>query len=150
MKFNSRSALIAACVIVGCHAKSSLERQVQGFIATKCHGVWPCSVNLRDATSFEWDELYVFKYNASKSEIESATHATLVDYKELTRYMVFVRAGKAIRIESEPTNVEHPIKNELVFEIPDENVYRAFPASTEFTVIRADSEEGSYFVLKAE
>ena len=148
MKLNRWFACVAVLVIVGCHSQSSVERQIQAFIQSKCHAQWPCPVNLRGTTSFDWDELYVFKDNASRADIENATHSTLSNYQELTSYLIFERAGKPVWIESEPTNVEHPIKDELVFDMPDATVYTAFPASTEFIVTQAESKDGPYFLLK--
>jgi hypothetical protein len=47
-------------------------------------------------------------------------------------------ASKVVRIENEPTNVEHPIKNEVAFETPDASVYRVFLANVEFVVEKCE------------
>ena len=148
MKLNRWFVCVVVLVIVGCHSQSSVERQIQASIKSRCHAEWPCSFNLRGATSFDWDELYVFKDNASKADIEKATHATLSNYRELTSYLIFELAGKPVWVESEPTNVEHPIKDELVFDIPDATVYEAFPATSEFMVTQTESIDGPHFLLK--
>lgn len=52
-----------------------------------------------------------------------------------------------VHIEDEPTNVEHPIKNEVVFDIPDSAIYQAYGVDTSFKVSQESSEAGPYYVL---
>jgi hypothetical protein len=144
-----RSFVLFVCLLAGCHSLPSAEDQIETHISATCHASWPCQLDLRGSTSFQWDALYAFKYNASKAEIENATRVSVANYEELTRYLVFEKDGKVVRIESEPTNVEHPIKNEVAFDMPDTSVYRVFSANTEFVVTQEHSEAGLYFLLKA-
>jgi hypothetical protein len=148
MKVNRCLVLAMACGLVGCRADLGTEQHIAQSIKAECHDTWPCQISLRRSTPFQWDELYVFKFTASKAEIEKTIHTTISNYNELTRYLVFTSDGRAVRIESEPTDVEHPIKDELVFEMPDSVSYRTFAAGTTFAVTREQRDTGAYYMLK--
>jgi len=134
--------------LTGCSGPRGAEKQIGNYIEKNCAGRSACVVNLRGATPFEWDKVYVFKYTAKQAEIEQATGAKITGYHELRRYFIFTKAGAVVHSEDEPTNVEHPIKGEVVFAMPDSASYQGYGIDTSFTVSQESSEAGPYYLLQ--
>jgi hypothetical protein len=91
--------------------------------------------------------MYAFKYTATKQDREKALGMTDDGYRDLERQLVFLKNGKLVFQESEPTNAEHPIKNEVVFDIPDTESFKSYPHGTVFSVTALRSDSGPYFQL---
>jgi len=47
--------------------------------------------------------------------------------------------------EAEPTDVEAPINNQVIFDIPDTDAYRSYTSESEFQVQRKYSERAIYY-----
>jgi hypothetical protein len=133
---------------IGCSGPRGVEKQIGAYIEKNCAERSPCVVNLRGATRFEWDKIYVFDYTASRADIEHAVGRKLGSYRELSRYFVFTKAGDIVRYEYETTNVEHPFKGEVVFAVPDSASHQAYGVDTSFTVSQESSEGGPYYLLQ--
>jgi predicted small secreted protein len=140
--------LIATLQLAGCSGPKGVEKDIKVYIDKTCVERSPCVINLKDATPFAWDKMYVFKYTARQPEIEQAIGSKIKDYRELSRQFIFTKAGTVVLSEAERTNVEHPIKNEVVFEMPDSVNYQQYPSDTSFTVSKGSSEAGPYYLLQ--
>ena len=140
--------LAGVSFLSGCSGTRGTEKQIGAYIEKNCAGRTSCVVNLRGATPFEWDKVFAFKYSVKHSEIEQAIGAKITGYHELRRYLIFTKAGAVVHSEDEPTNVEHPIKNEVVFAMPDSASYQEYGIDTSFTVSQESSEAGPYYLLQ--
>ena len=80
-----------------------------------CKSDAPCIVRIKDLTDFQWDKMYVFSYGAYPEYIEKALGAPLPYYVEFQRRMVFLKDGKIVYREDEPTDVEHLVDGEVTF-----------------------------------
>ena len=58
--------------------------------------------------------------------------------------MIFLHGGKLVYGEAEPTDVEAPINNQVIFDIPDTDAYRSYSSESEFQVQRKYSQRDSY------
>lgn len=131
----------------GCTRSGRLERSLISQISRTCRDQAQCRVSINQATWFDWDKMYAFKYTATKQDRETALGMKDDGYRDLERQLVFLKNGKIVFQESEPTNSEHPIKNEVVFDIPDAEAFKSFPREAVFSVNQARSEIGPYFQL---
>ncbi len=142
------AASLLAFALFGCSPGSrKLESKIARHIE-KCFGTRPCTIVLGNITSFDWDRFYAFKYTASQSDREKAMGVPDPHFKELMRQIIFLKAGQIVYQESEPTNVEHPIKNEVIFDIPDDSSFKVYSRNTRFAVSKQDGEDGKYYLLK--
>lgn len=141
--------LFGMTYLVGCSGARGVEKQIDAFIERNCAGRSSCELRLQGATPFAWDKMYVFKYSAQRSEIEFAIGSKLKTYHELRRYLIFTKAGTVVYSEDEPTNVEHPIRNEIVFAMPDSANYQEYGADTLFMVSQESSKGEPYYLLKS-
>jgi hypothetical protein len=134
--------------LIGCSGPRGVEKQIGAYIENKCVGHSPCMINLREATPFVWDKMYVFDYTVSRAEIEHAVGRKLGSYHELSRYFVFTKGGDIVRYEYETTNIEHPFKGQVVFAMPDSVNYQEYGADSSFNVSQQSSEAGPYYLLQ--
>jgi hypothetical protein len=134
--------------LTGCSGPRGAEKQIGAYIEKHCLGRSSCVINLRGATPFVWDKMYVFDYTASRTEIEHVVGRKLGTYRELSRYFVFTKAGNIVRYEYETTNIEHPFKGQVVFAMPDSASHQEYEADTSFAVSQQSSEAGSYYLLQ--
>lgn len=129
-------------------AQGTLEDRIAQR-AEKCSRDKPCTVSISSLTPFQWDKMYVFKYNATLEEIKNALGFFLPEKKQFTRKIVFVHNGQMVFNEEWSTNVEHVENGEVVFDIPDENVYREYSAKEDtFHIETVNSDGGRHYALK--
>ncbi len=145
--------VIASLVIFeSCGAKSVDPASIEGKLVTRinatCGQSNSCTIRLSDVTDFAWDRVYVFKYNAKQSEIERIIGAPFPIYGEFKRSMIFLKGGAMVYSEVEPTDVEHPITNQVLFDIPYRDIYRSYSAESQFEVERKTFQESVYYELK--
>jgi hypothetical protein len=126
----------------------SIEGKLVTRINTTCGESTSCTIRLRDVTDFAWDRLYVFKYNAGQSEIEKVIGAPFPLYEEFKRSMIFLNGGTVVYGEVEPTDVERPINNQVVFDIAYRDVYRSYSSESQFEVKRKHFQGGVYYELQ--
>lgn len=122
----------------------SIEGKLVTRIKTTCGESTKCTVRLRDVTDFAWDRVYVFKYTATQSELEKAIGAPFPQYVEFKRSIIFLKGGKLVYGEANPTDVEAPINDQVVFDIPDTDTYRSYSFESEFEVQRKHFERPYY------
>src|ERR1700686_1433058 len=91
------------------------EMKMVASIAANCQDHEDCTLRLQDVTSFEWDRMFAFGYGARESEIERVLGAKYHWGGEFQRKIVFMKGGKIVFHEEEPTDIEHPLKEEEAF-----------------------------------
>ena len=135
------------CFLLGCSGSRGLENRMVTRIENNCASSPKCTLRMKDVTEFAWDRMYAFKYTASEKEVEDALGVKPGVFRELQRKLVFTKNGRIVFQEDEPTNVEHPIKDEVVFDIPDNASYRVYGPEVAFNVSKMTSEAGPYYEL---
>lgn len=143
--------VLALVLLYGCGEKGIDPNSIEGKIVEKANSICQvpdnCTIRLKDVTSFGWDKVYVFKYNASLEDIKKALGFELPAYTEFTRRIIFLKDGKIVYQEEEPTSVEGPVNGEVVFDIPDDAVYKSYNDDAAFKVKRRTFQKGTYYEL---
>jgi hypothetical protein len=105
---------LALLLMLGCSKSGVLERRI-GERVDACKADAPCIVRVKDLTDFPWDKMYVFSYGAYPEYIEKALGTPLPDYVEFQRRLVFLKNGKIVYREDEPTDIENLVNGEVTF-----------------------------------
>lgn len=98
----------------GC-SKSGLIEQRIGEKVNICKPDVPCIVKIKDLTDFQWDEMHVFSYGSNLDDIRKTLKTDFPNYVEFKRRIIFLKDGKIVHWENEPTNIEGMTDGEVVF-----------------------------------
>jgi len=93
--------------------------------------------------------MHVFEYGARRDEIEKALGVPFPDYVEFKRRIVFLKDGKIVHREDEPTDIECPIDRQVSFGGSNAGSHWSFTPDT--AVFSAEKKEfigGVYYVLR--
>ena len=128
---------------------SSVEGQIGYAIEERCPKTSDCPIRLRDVTSFDWDKMFYFDYAVPPAEREKAVGFQL-ETEEFRRQLVFLRGGSIVRNDLLPTDIERPVKNEIVFESEKRADWITCDNEARFTATRGDGGIGIvFFQLKS-
>jgi hypothetical protein len=105
---------LALSLMLSCSKSGVIERKI-GERVDACKSDVPCIVGIKDLTDFQWDKMYVFSYGAYPEYIEKALGTPLPDYVEFQRRIVFLKDGKIVHREDEPTDIESMADGEVSF-----------------------------------
>ena len=123
---------------------SSLEGQIGHAIEQRCPKASDCPIRLRDLTSFNWDKMFYFEYTVPPAEREKAV-GFQIETEEFRRQLVFLRGESIVRNDLLPTDIERPIKNEIVFEVREPTNWITCDSEAQFTATRGDGGTGIVF-----
>ena len=137
----------SVALLSGCFGPGKVDREVLSQIV-HCPDRSRCQVPIRSVTSFDWDEVYAFNGATTESERDSALGIKDEGFLEFLPQLVFTKNGRIVYQESEPSDVEHPIKDELIFERPDSTRYAVYSSGAVFSARQETGPEGSYYILK--
>jgi hypothetical protein len=113
-----------------------------------CPSSSPCIVRIKDITDFQWDQLHAFDYGASLDDIQKSLGTDFPDYKEFTRRIVFMKDGRIIHREDEPTNIERRVNGEVIFDESYKTLHSSYtPETAVFRVEKKQFPDGVYYVL---
>jgi len=132
----------------GCSRVGKVESSIVREIHRSCFGNTSCKIRARDFTPFEWDRMFAFNGATTEQDRTRALGNPEQGYQEFDRQLVFTKNGRIVYQESEPTNVEKAMKDELAFDFPDGANFRFFPQSAAFSVQVEDGPDGPYFLLR--
>ncbi len=99
----------------GC-SRTGLIEQAIGEKVDACKPDVPCIVKINDLTDFQWDEMHVFSYGSSLNEIEKTLRTDFPNYVEFKRRIIFLKDGKIVHWENEPTDIEAMTEGEVRFD----------------------------------
>ena len=143
--------ILFLAVLSSCLTKSidpnSIEGKLVTAINTTCSESGKCTIRLKDVTDFDWDRVYVFNYANSQSQIEELIGAPFPKYQEFQRSIIFLNGGNIVHSESLPTDIERPIKNQVMFDIAGRGNYRVYSSESRFDVQRENNERPVYYKL---
>ena len=124
-----------------------IETKIVSQIGQSCPDRASCRIRIRAITWFDWDKMYVFKYNATEADRERALGTRDRGFRELERQLVFTKGSTIVFQESEPKDIEGLVKNEVVFDIPDTASYKSYPPDAVFSVKEMRGKAGTYYEL---
>ena len=139
---------LASILMLGC-SKSGLIEQRIGERVNRCKPDAPCIIRIKDLTDFQWDQMHVFSSGARPDDIEKALGAPFPDYVEFQRRIVFLKDGKIVHREDEPTDIERLVDGEVSFaESYTEPAHWLFtPDTAVFRATKKEFEGGVYYTL---
>jgi len=134
-------------LLCGCHHTGRVETKIVALIH-ECPAITTCQISLRSATSFDFDSMYAFDDNSDAQDRARILRIKDEGFEEMTRQLVFLKAGKIVHQENEPTNFEGIVKNQVVFDSADRQNFEVFSCDAVFSVIAEESNGERYFVRK--
>ncbi|MFC6645829.1 hypothetical protein ACFQBQ_09605 [Granulicella cerasi] len=102
------------------HLQHSFSAAISWRSKETCSNRVPCTFTLGQIFPGEWDHLIVFDMTASEDEIHAVV-GTSVERPELQRLIVFMQGDKVVNLVTEAQGVEHPNRDEVLFEQVAEN-----------------------------
>ncbi len=128
--------------------RSNIEAKIADKIKNGCNENSECTINVKELTDFNWDKMYVFKYNASLEDVNKAVGANAGKYTEFMRRIIFTLNNKVVFNEEQPTNIEGLTEGEIVFDIPDSLTYKSYNANAAIFLSRTrESNNTTYYEL---
>ena len=109
----------------------------------------PCIVKIKDVTDFQWDQLHVFEDGASLDEIQKSLGTDYSDYVEFKRRLVFLKDGRIIHLEDQPTDIERPVNGQVSFadSYPTNAHWSFTPETAVFRAEKKTFDGGVYYAL---
>ncbi len=100
---------------------SSFDKDVNALIKKQCTFEEPCHIKIGDATSFDWDEMYVFRPGILNSEAQAIVPEVKGFECEFNRKIAFMKNGKQVRIDEAVSVIEgeHSPPGKLFFDIEE-------------------------------
>lgn len=119
--------ILLALIVVACapglseSELSPFDKEVGALIKRSCNFAEPCQITIGDATSFDWDEMYIFRPGILGVEAEHILLAAKGLKGEFNRKIAFLKDGKLVRIDEAPSVIEgeHTPPGMLFFEIEE-------------------------------
>ena len=136
---------LALLLLCGCSKR--LEQKIAERVEGICNPAAACVVRIKDLTDFEWDKMYAFEYGAGLYDIEQAIGTSHPGFDQFKRRMVFLKDGRIVYREDQATNIERILDGQVVFDIPDGEVYRVYGPDTVFLATREKVDYGIYYEL---
>jgi hypothetical protein len=131
------------------YKKSEFEKGVELKYNSSCKSSNSCIVNIKEATSFSWDKMYVFKTTASLEIINEALGFTYPYYEDAAERVVFVKNNKVIYHDDYYPTFDDDVYTSLVFDLSNGLPYKSF--STDSAIFKIEKKEienkQTYFVL---
>ena len=140
-------------LLLGCSRWGKIEpgkiEQRIGERVNGCNAQAPCIIKIKDVTDFQWDQMHVFEYNATRDEIQKSLGTDFPDYTEFTRRIVFLNDRTIIYREDEPTDIERAVNGQVSFG-PESYTHPHSSYTPETALFRAEKKTfggGVYYVL---
>ena len=132
----------------GCEQQGKVERGMLREILRSCTGKNPCTISIRNFTPFDWDSGYFFN-DATTEQDRSNTLGTREEgYTEFEDQFVFLKNGRVVYQESEQTDIEKRMKNDIAFETHEDRNFTSFAPNAVFAVSIEEGSEGPWFLLR--
>lgn len=131
------------------YKKSEFEKGIELKYNSICKGSDSCTLNIKEATSFSWDKMYVFKTTASLEIINEVLGFTYPYYEDVAERVVFVRNNKVVYHDDYYPTFDDDVYTSLVFNLSNGLSYKSFNSdSAVFKIEKKEIEnKQTYFVL---
>jgi hypothetical protein len=92
--------------------------------------------------------MHVFEAGASLDEIKQSLGTEFPGYVEFTRRMVFLKDGRIVHREDEPTDIERPVNGEVSFAESYSDPHWSYtPETAVFRAEKKQFDRGVYYTL---
>jgi hypothetical protein len=105
-------------------------------------------IQIRNVTSFDWEKMYAFRSSTTKKEIEEIIGVHVPQDCEISPQIFFLKNGRIIYQECEPSDFEGVVKDEIYFDMPENAKYKIYLPNALFSAKVEDGKKGPYYVLK--
>jgi hypothetical protein len=146
-----RAPIAALCLFLalpGCERRGKVNRGMLREIHRSCTGKSPCTIRIGDFTPFDWDMAFFFLDGTTEQERSSALGTREEGYREFEDQLVFLKKGRIAYQESEPTDIEKPVKDQIAFATPEDRNFTSFGPNSVFAVSIEEGSDGPWFLLK--
>jgi hypothetical protein len=147
MKKTCCFGFLVVLMTFGCARQPPVAAAIRSRIQL-CAKDRPCVISMRDVTRFDWDICYAFEYGTTRAVREAVLHTADPSYSEFEPQLVFLKSGRIVYEESHPTDVEHPLRNEIVFDIPEGAAFRAYRRDARFTAEEILGGVERYYLMR--
>ncbi len=127
----------------GC-SRTGLIEQTIGEKIDSCKPDVPCIIKIKDLTDFQWDEMHVFSYDSRLEDIKKTLRTDFPNYVQFKRRIIFLKNGKIVHWENEPTDIEAMTEGEVNFDGMEK-----LPSQLSFTPENAVFTAVKYFPTSA-
>ncbi len=138
---------VAAFAIVSYNRKNTIENKIGHWVNNNCQSNKACTVNIADLTEFDWDKMLVFEYGFTKKQVEEIIDTSLENHLEQSRKIVFLKDGEVVHHEQLPTNVEHNVDGQVIFDGLVDN-YAEYANGVSFNAQKQEGVAGTYYTLR--
>jgi hypothetical protein len=98
--------IIISILAISCKLElSSFDKGVNELIDKQCHSNSPCKIKIGEATSFDWDEMYVFRPGIIDVEVQHIVPGVTFA-GEFNRKIAFEKNGKLVRTDEAASVIE--------------------------------------------
>lgn len=137
---------LACLLVISCNSSKPgpFETKMLQAIAA-CKDQSQCVLRMSDIAPFAWDKMYACKYTVGSAELEKTIGARLDKFAALQDRIIFMNGTTVMLHEEEPTDVERPMTDGILFDIPDTTDCQSYDHSVRFNVKRESREDSSQF-----
>ena len=152
MTIRSWHLLIILSLTAACEpGLSSFDSKVGEHIKKTCTFETPCTIRLREATKFDWDEMYILRPGVLDVEARKYLPEVGELKGEFNRKIVFLKNGKRVDADEAPSIIEgeHTPPGMLFFDsLPGNPDCLRYFSDVEFTVTTEKWIRGNVYKLE--
>lgn len=100
---------------------SSFDKDVNNLISKRCSFEDPCQITIGESTSFDWDEMYVFRPGLTSADVEAILPTAKGFQGEFNRKIAFFKEGNLVDLDEAASIIEgeHTPPGMLFFDIDE-------------------------------
>ncbi len=140
--------IIILLTFTGC-SELNIEKKIVNTIEDNCIKENKCIIIIKELTNFNWDRMYVFKYNTTSEDIRNVIGSTPPHFTEFSRKIIFKLNSSIVHYEEECSNVEGLTNGEVIFDLNENEIYKEYTIEDAvFFGEKLEFDKGVYYKLK--
>lgn len=134
-------------ILISCDSKQQKD-MLRNKIVDKCNKQTVCTINMNELTWFEWNKLFVFDESATYPLIKRELGLDFPEYKEFSRFILFILDDVIVYYEEEPYNPSGRKNNSVWFSLPIRESFMCFDKNSAIFEVRVNIiDKKTYFTL---
>jgi hypothetical protein len=133
--------------LTGCERRGKVERGILREIHHSCAIKNSCTIRIKDFAAFDWDRMYFFTGQGTSQDRSDALGTREEGYREFEEQLVFLKNGRIVYQESEPTNIEKRVRNDVVFQSLGNQNFIFFEPKAVFSVSVEEGSDRPWYLL---
>ena len=126
---------------------SCKDNSIAAKLYGKCGGQKECIQQVKDVTTFKWDNVYIFSIGASLEDIEKTLGIPYKLWQDVGDRIIFIEKGKVVYHEEYFPYPEHIEKGRSFFELSKAPYVGQYSTAT-FSVTKQKNDKGElYYVV---